>query len=143
MLHSKRLVFSLFLLTLALAIAFSAVQGESNLLIHRITNTSEEGINLNPSISGDGRHIAFESTEDLIQSDSGLGFRGFRANISAQPPAFAQLARSRTVAPALSQDGARIAFASTEDLVGRNADRNSEIFLLDGATMRQITDTLP
>ncbi|HCX30288.1 MAG TPA: hypothetical protein DHU55_11045, partial [Blastocatellia bacterium] len=33
--------------------------------LRRITNTSEEGISINPSISGDGRVAAFESTEDI------------------------------------------------------------------------------
>src|SRR5437868_3007335 len=32
-------------------------------VIRRVTNTSEEGLNLNPTLSGDGRRIAFESTE--------------------------------------------------------------------------------
>jgi hypothetical protein len=36
------------------------------------------------------------------------------------------------VSPALSSDGRIVAFASTEDLTGENADRNSEIFLFDG-----------
>ena len=36
--------------------------------LRRITNTTEEGINLNPSISGDGRIVAFESTEDLAST---------------------------------------------------------------------------
>ncbi|HET9787350.1 MAG TPA: hypothetical protein VFP47_09455, partial [Pyrinomonadaceae bacterium] len=47
------------------------------------------------------------------------------------------------MAPAISQDGSRIAFASNEDLIGANGDRNSEIFLVDGATVRQLTNTTP
>ena len=58
-------------------------------------------------------------------------------------PAFAQIGISRAVAPAVSQDGSRIAFASTEDLVGTNPDRNSEIFLFNGTTVSQLTNTTP
>ena len=57
--------------------------------------------------------------------------------------AFAQLGISRAVAPAVSQNGSRISFASTEDLVGSNPDRNSEIFLFDGAAVSQVTNTTP
>ena len=45
--------------------------------------------------------------------------------------------------PAVSGDGKIVVFASNEDLVGRNADRNSEIFVFDGATLKQLTQTEP
>jgi ribosomal protein L35AE/L33A len=111
--------------------------------LRRITNTSEEGINLNPSISGDGRIIAFESTEDVAAAGGTDHFRGIRANITGDPATFLQIAGSRLVAPAISQDGTRIAFASREDLLGTNSDGNSEIFLFDGASLTQVTNTPP
>ena len=40
-----------------------------------------------------------------------------------------------------SVDGAFVAFASDSDLTGGNPDLNQEIFLWDGATITQITDT--
>ena len=46
--------------------------------LRRITNTSEEGVNINPSISGDGKIITFESTEDIAGaggSDPGTAAR--------------------------------------------------------------------
>src|SRR6185369_14065716 len=43
--------------------------------------------------------------------------------------------------PTISDDGRTIVFASREDLVGRNADRNSEIFLFDGLKLSQLTQT--
>ena len=43
----------------------------------------------------------------------------------------------------MSSDGRVIAFASTEDLVGENADRNSEIFLFVGERLKQLTHTEP
>ena len=56
---------------------------------------------------------------------------------------FAELGATRAVCPPMSGDGGTIVFASSEDLVGRNADRNSEIFLFDGAKLNQLTETKP
>src|SRR5947209_9343421 len=95
--------------------------------LRRITNTSEEGINLNPSISGDGRIIAFESTEDIAGAGGSDQFRAIRSNIGVDPPTFLQLGGTRAAAPAISRDGSRITFASTDDPVGMNPDGNSEI----------------
>ncbi|HET6646410.1 MAG TPA: hypothetical protein VFH01_03710, partial [Pyrinomonadaceae bacterium] len=111
--------------------------------LRQITNTSEDIINLNPSLSGDGRIIAFETTGDLARVGGVQGFRAIRADLSVSPSRFIQVGASRAVAPAISQDGSRIAFASNEDLIGANGDRNSEIFLVDGATVRQLTNTTP
>jgi uncharacterized protein (TIGR03437 family) len=109
--------------------------------LRRTTNTSEDIINLNPSLSGDGRIMAFETTGDLAHVGGVQGFRAIRADLSASLSPFIQFGASRAVTPAISQDGSRIAFASNEDLIGANADRNSEIFLVDGATVRQLTNT--
>ena len=92
--------------------------------LHRITNTTEEGINLNPSISGDGRVIGFESTEDVAAAGGSDHLRAIRATISSDPAAFFQMAGSRAVAPAISRDGSRIAFASKDDPLGTNLDGN-------------------
>jgi len=111
--------------------------------LRRITSTSEEGINLNPSISGDGGVIGFESTEDLAAAGGSDHFRAIRASIGSDPAAFFQMGGSRAVAPAVSQDGSRIAFASKDDPLGTNTDGNSEIFLFDGAKLIQVTNTSP
>ena len=111
--------------------------------LRRITNTTEEGISLNPSISGDGRVVSFESTEDIAHAGGSDHFRAVRANISVDPATFFQFAASRAVTPAMSQDGSRIAFASKDDPLGSNADGNSEIFLFDGAKLVQVTNTSP
>jgi uncharacterized protein (TIGR03437 family) len=111
--------------------------------LRRITNTTEEGLNLNPSISGDGRIVAFESTEDVAGAGGNDHFRAIRANIAVDPASFFQMAGTRAVAPAISQDGSRIAFASKDDPLGTNPDGNSEIFLFDGAKLIQVTNTAP
>ena len=111
--------------------------------LHRITNTTEEGVNLNPSISGDGRVIGFESTEDVAAAGGSDHFRAIGANIAGDAATLFQIAGSRAVAPAISQDGSRIAFASKDDPLETNADGNSEIFLFDGARLIQVTNTSP
>jgi Tol biopolymer transport system component len=111
--------------------------------LRRITNTTEEGININPSISGDGKTLAFESTEDLSGAGGNDHFRAILANISTAPATFLQIGGTRAVAPAISQDGSHIAFASKDDPLGTNLDGNSEIFLWDSAKLIQITNTSP
>ncbi len=111
--------------------------------LRRISNTTEEGINLNPSISGDGRVVGFESTEDVAGAGGSDHFRAIRANIGVDPTSFFQMTGSRAVTPAISQDGSRIAFAAKDDPLGTNPDGNSEIFLFDGAKLIQITKTSP
>jgi Tol biopolymer transport system component len=109
--------------------------------LRRITNTSEEGISINPSISGNGKTIAFETTEDLAGAGGRDHFRAIRANVASDPASFFQMGGTRAVTPAISQDGSRIAFASKDDPLGTNPDGNSEIFLLDGARLTQVTNT--
>ena len=111
--------------------------------LRRITNTTEEGININPSISGDGRTLAFETTEDVAGVGGREHFRAIRANVGVDPATFFQMGGTRAVTPAISQDGSRIAFASKDDPLGTNLDGNSEIFLFDGAKLNQITNTSP
>jgi Tol biopolymer transport system component len=148
------LLIGTFLILVATSVAWFTPQSSgSGLLLHvrpssvnislrNVTTTPEDIINLNPSLSGDGHIIAFETTGDLTGA-GGHGFRTIRADIYAGIPTLAQIGLSRAVAPALSQDGSRIVFASNEDLVGRNADRNSEIFLFDGLAVNQLTSTTP
>ena len=109
----------------------------------RITNTTEEGNNINPSISGDGRIVGFESTEDVAGAGGSDAFRAIRANVSVDPATFIQMGATRAPAPAISQDGSRIAFASKDNPLGTNNDGNSEIFLYDGARLIQVTNTSP
>src|SRR5256885_16301309 len=128
-------------LVLVCFVFLNTVSSQSTL--RRITNTSEEGISLNPSISGDGRIVAFESTEDVAGAGGIDHFRAIRANVSSDPAAFLQMAGSRAVTPAISQDGLRIAFASRDNPLGTNIDGNSEIFLFDGSSLRQVTNSSP
>ena len=103
------------------------------LFLLRLTNTPEQALNLNPSLSDDGKTVVFESSSDV--------FHAFRAEVSTG--LLDEIAATRIVSPALSSDGRFIAFASAEDILGQNPDRNSEIFLFDGSGVTQLTHTQP
>jgi uncharacterized protein (TIGR03437 family) len=107
----------------------------------RITNTPEQAVNLNPTLSDDGRVVVFESSADLSGAGDHSSFHTYQVGLAA--PAFKSIASTRAVAPALSSDGRIIVFASAEDLAGQNKDRNSEIYLFDGSNLSQLTQTEP
>ena len=109
----------------------------------RLTATPEQAVNLNPSLSDDGKVVVFESSANFFAGGVNDSLHAMRVDVRGDPPVFTDLARTRIVSPALSSDGSVVAFASNEDLVGQNFDRNSEIFLLTGSGLRQITHTLP
>ncbi|HEX8098551.1 MAG TPA: lamin tail domain-containing protein, partial [Pyrinomonadaceae bacterium] len=133
---------TLIVICLSLFFCLRDVHTQSN-SIKRITNSAETQLNLNPSLSGDGAHIVFESTANLSGGPAATAFHTYRADVAGESVSFGEVAPTRAVAPAVSQDGSRIAFSSSADLAGRNADRNSEIYFYDGARLTQITDTLP
>lgn len=108
----------------------------------RLTNTPEHAINLNPTLSDDGKVVVFESTADLAEVGGSASFHAVRAAVG-EVSSFAELGATRAVSPALSRDGKIVAFASAEDLIGQNADRNSEIYVYEGDRLRQVTHTEP
>lgn len=109
-------------------------QPASVLSLTRLTVTAEQALNLNPTLSDDGKIVAFEASADS-------SFHAVRANLNGS--VFEEIGRTRAVSPAMTTDGRIVVFASPEDLLGRNADRNSEIFLFDGLELQQLTDTKP
>ncbi|HEY9402263.1 MAG TPA: Ig-like domain-containing protein [Pyrinomonadaceae bacterium] len=137
-----RLLFASLLSALAFCLLVAAVRSQNDAL-RRITVTPEHALNLNPTLSGDGRRIAFESTARLTGANGGTGFHALRADLAGERAVFTDMAASRAPAPAMSRDGSRIAFASRENPTGENADGNSEIFLYADERLQQITHTSP
>ncbi|MFN2492989.1 MAG: lamin tail domain-containing protein [Pyrinomonadaceae bacterium] len=139
--HAKTLCF------VAVIVIALAVLGRPGAMmqspLRNLTNADNRATSLNPSISGDGHVVTFESTEDLAKTDGAPGFHAIRADISSDPPALLQIAASRAPAAAMSQDGSRIAFASMDNPLGSNNDGNSEIFLYEHDKLVQVTNTLP
>src|SRR5215216_5177138 len=109
----------------------------------RLTFTPEHTVNLNPTLSDDGKIVAFESSADLGGTGQNSSFHALRAHLTTSEPIFTEVGSTRAVSPALSTGGKVVVFASTEDLLGRNADRNSEIFRFDGSKLQQLTQTEP
>ena len=129
------------LLVAGLALLPGRVSSNSNVV--RLTTTPAQSLNLNPSLSDDGRVVVFESSASFFSAGPSDSFRAIRVEVGSDPPVFADVGKTRIVSPALSKDASVVAFASTEDLIGENADRNSEIYLMTGSGLRQITHTLP
>jgi uncharacterized protein (TIGR03437 family) len=133
-----------FLITGFLFIVICSVgpdSAQSFATLTRLTNTPEHALNLNPTLSDDGRTVVFESSADLANTGQSASFHALRADPAADFPSFAELGATRAVCPAVSGDGGIVVFASKEDLVGQNSDRNSEIYLFDGVRLRQLTQT--
>src|SRR4029453_8186216 len=80
---------------------------------------------------------------DLVASGSNPSFHAVLGLLMSSPVQFNEIARSRAITPGLSNDGRQMVFASLEDPVGANPDRNSEIFWYDGLSLQQLTHTKP
>src|SRR5262249_32205128 len=109
----------------------------------QITNSTTDHNQL-PSISADGGRIAFQSTANLTGANTDGSEEIFlydadTANLTQITNATAGFSQS----PSISGDGTRIAFSSTSNLTGGNADGSEEIFVYDPATAKltQITDS--
>ena len=74
-----------FLITALLFTAGSTLVPQSTSNITRLTNTPEHAVNLNPTLSDNGRVVVFESSADL----TGLGdnsFHTYRVDLAAPAP---------------------------------------------------------
>ena len=100
MLRPRRFLLILFVVASLWLLSWQSARMQSPL--RRITNTPEEGINLNPTISGDGRFVAFESTEDTAHAGGNESFRAIRANVAVDPPTFLQMGATRAPAAVVS-----------------------------------------
>lgn len=119
-----------------------------NVEIRQITKTTLCE-NFQPTISGDGAAVAFLSDCQIIPGKNvDQNYEVFLYDFDKKT--FTQITettvRHATNQPAINDDGSRVAFMSTADLVsGKNADGNAEIFLFDARSGRltQVTQTAP
>ena len=126
-------------LLLATALCLSPPRTRSMSSVVRLTNTAEQALNLNPSLSDDGRVVVFESSANFFTAGPSDGFHALRADVAGDAPVFTDVGKTRIISPALSANASVMAFASTENLVGENTDRNSQIFILGSSGFKQIT----
>jgi Tol biopolymer transport system component len=99
-----------------------------------------------PAINGDGTRVAFVSRANLTGGNADGNPEIFLLDTSTGTTTqLTATTGSSTVqsSPAISGDGTRIAFLSSADLTGGNADRTTELFLFDTTTgtTTQLTST--
>lgn len=135
-----RLALLVLIITLAI-IPFAVPTAVTSERLRRITTTPSQSLNINPMLSDDGRFVFFESSVDLANVGGLASFHTIRANIGNDAVSYEDIASSRSSSTSVSSNGLVVAFASTEDLIGQNVDRNSEIYVFDGDHLRQITNT--
>ncbi len=105
------------------------------------------GFNMRPDLSDDGRWLAFTSTFDPLGLNSDRSGEVFLYDL--QDNRMRQLTQSAGHAASnaqvsISGDGSRLAFVSSANLLGTNADGNQELFVFDllDDTLTQITQTV-
>jgi Tol biopolymer transport system component len=102
----------------------------------QLTDTALPFTNVNPSIDADGSRISFQrgltgpGNAELWIWDSATGLTQVTSALDGS-----------SGPSSVSGTGQRVAFDFNGDPVGDNADGNGEIFLLDGATLGQVTVT--
>jgi Tol biopolymer transport system component len=103
----------------------------------------QDFIDPGPSISSDGTLIAFVACDQAAGDPSNNPNLYVYDTTTSQRAQLTNTTGCNTQLPALSADGRFVAFRSDCDHTGGNADRNSEIFLLErnGNSIRQITNT--
>lgn len=115
-------------------INYEIFRAEVGINIIQVTS-STLGTSSQPSISGDGNRIAFVSDEDgnpeIFLYDATTG-------ISQVTHTGSGVTNEQ---PSITSDGHYIAFASNGNEAGDNADGNREIFLYDGSSITQITNS--
>lgn len=102
------------------------------------------GFNQRPDLSDDGRTIAFSSTFDPLGLNADHNQELFLYDVASG--GYRQVTRTLgafSMEASLSDDGTRVAFTSTADLLGENADGNQEIYVYDllQDDFRQLTHT--
>lgn len=103
------------------------------------------GLNSRPDISSDGRFVAFTGNFNPLGSNADGSGELFVFDTQINQLRQATNAAGGAVDGAsISADGSRVAFSSTANLLGTNADGNQEIYLLDllEGSLLQVTDTV-
>jgi TolB protein len=109
-----------------------------------LTNSLLELGSFFPAISGDGTRVAFLSLADLTGSNADKNPEVF--TIKSDKTGLRQISNgvwAFNTGSALASDGSRIAFTSSADPTGGNADRNVELFAIDadGSGLAQLTSS--
>jgi Tol biopolymer transport system component len=105
--------------------------------IERLTDLGVGWYATDIDVSSDGEEVVFLSNADLTGGNPAHRLEVFLLE-RGSPATYTQVAtggRDRLGAPAISGDGATIAFTSARDLGGTNADGSDELFVYDVASL--------
>lgn len=107
-------------------------------LIDAVTGATQQvspdgsGFNQLPEFSDDGSFLAFSSTFDPLGTNADRNQELFLYEVATgRYRQVTNTTRGLSMDASLSADGTRVAFASTADILGDNADGNQEIFVYD------------
>ena len=92
-----------------------------------------------PVMDSTGTIAAWQSDCNLASNNADGSIEIFRATIGSAPAQITAGTGCTSGPPTISSDGKRVAFASTCNLAGSNADGNFEIFLWNNGTLSQMT----
>lgn len=130
-------------------IARAGFNGSSS-VIDLSTNTTTAvtpngaGFNLRPDISANGRYVAYTANYNPLGSNAdGSGEVFLFDTQTSLVRQLTQAAGGVFDSASISADGSRVAFSSTANLLGSNADGNQEIFVYDvfEDSLLQVTNT--
>ncbi len=121
-------------IVVALVILGSSAFAELPCSDYKIENITEgfTGDSESPSISADGRFIAFESQTEITEVNPGGTYQIFIYDTLTGK--FSQITDDEnlgSVAPSISGDGTKVAFVSGADIKGNNPDGLNLIYLYD------------
>lgn len=135
------LVFTFLIILIAAPNSFSSGSTCSFFEIENLTK-GFKGSSTSPSISSDGRFVAFESQTEITEENPGGTYQIFvYDSLSGNISQITNYKDEGSVAPAISGDGAYVAFVSGADIDGKNPDGLNLIYLynLKSGELTQIT----
>jgi len=110
-----------------------------------IVSPAGSGFNQRPALSADGNSLAFVASFDPLGLNADGNSELFRYDVVTQTlMQITDTGGAGAQGASLSGDGSRIAFSSSANLTGGNADGNTEVFVYDllAGSFLQLTDTL-
>jgi Tol biopolymer transport system component len=110
------------------------------------TQLSTGGFNsFDPAVSADGTHVAFTTDGNPIGTNADGNLEAFLHTVGGSTIALTTTTIGHgSIVGGIDADGSRVSFTSNADLVGTNADENTEVFVRDvtGAVTTQATTTV-
>jgi Tol biopolymer transport system component len=133
-----------FLSSLLIAGAASSAAGAADFVLLQLTNsTGGSSPAFEANLSGDGKVVVYESDRDPLGTNADENREIFRRILGGDLTQITHGVSCFSVDASVSDDGKRVAFVSTCNEKGTNADGNNELFLwTEGVGLTQLTETV-